>query len=112
MYMYRISVFFIVFFFFQAEDGIRDHCVTGVQTCALPIYEGDEVVVKKVPARGEWIRLTGSDIRAGVEVLPAGLRLRPQDTRSEERRVGKERGDRSWRHSRNNKNEDVWVERW
>src|SRR5947207_730733 len=28
----------IVFFFFQAEDGIRDHCVTGVQTCALPIY--------------------------------------------------------------------------
>src|SRR5260221_8442355 len=27
----------LVFFFFQAEDGIRDHCVTGVQTCALPI---------------------------------------------------------------------------
>src|SRR5947207_9573287 len=25
------------FFFFQADDGIRDHCVTGVQTCALPI---------------------------------------------------------------------------
>src|SRR5438132_12583750 len=29
---------FVCFFFFQAEDGIRDHCVTGVQTCALPIY--------------------------------------------------------------------------
>src|SRR5260221_10955396 len=28
-----------VIFFFQAEDGIRDHCVTGVQTCALPICE-------------------------------------------------------------------------
>ena len=27
----------IGFFFFQAEGGIRDHCVTGVQTCALPI---------------------------------------------------------------------------
>src|SRR5437588_10578437 len=27
----------VFFFFFQAEDGIRDHCVTGVQTCALPI---------------------------------------------------------------------------
>src|SRR5947207_9494120 len=27
----------VVSFFFQAEDGIRDHCVTGVQTCALPI---------------------------------------------------------------------------
>src|SRR5438034_10611804 len=30
-------VFFFFFFFFQAEDGIRDHCVTGVQTCALPL---------------------------------------------------------------------------
>src|SRR5437588_9189668 len=28
----------VCFFFFQAEDGIRDHCVTGVQTCSLPIY--------------------------------------------------------------------------
>ena len=27
-----------IFFFFQAEDGIRDISVTGVQTCALPIY--------------------------------------------------------------------------
>src|SRR5947207_6208223 len=30
--------YYLFFFFFQAEDGIRDHCVTGVQTCALPIY--------------------------------------------------------------------------
>src|SRR2546422_7407208 len=29
---------FFFFFFFQAEDGIRDVAVTGVQTCALPIY--------------------------------------------------------------------------
>src|SRR5437588_8172152 len=29
-----------LFFFFHAEDGIRDHCVTGVQTCALPILTG------------------------------------------------------------------------
>src|SRR5437763_3507282 len=34
--MYRIPVVF--FFFFQAEDGIRDTSVTGVQTCALPIF--------------------------------------------------------------------------
>src|SRR5260370_7242679 len=32
---YFVSIFF---FFFQAEDGIRDSSVTGVQTCALPIY--------------------------------------------------------------------------
>src|SRR5206468_2875560 len=31
------SCFFLYFFFFQAEDGIRDLIVTGVQTCALPI---------------------------------------------------------------------------
>src|SRR5438034_3956869 len=32
----------LIFFFFQAEDGIRYHCVTGVQTCALPIFRGKE----------------------------------------------------------------------
>src|SRR5258706_646340 len=31
------AVVLFLFFFFQAEDGIRDHCMTGVQTCALPI---------------------------------------------------------------------------
>ena len=35
--MCRIGWFFVFFFFFQAEDGIRDDLVTGVQTCALPI---------------------------------------------------------------------------
>src|SRR5438132_8565410 len=39
--MYIVNTLHIIvlffFFFFQAEDGIRDHCVTGVQTCALPI---------------------------------------------------------------------------
>src|SRR5690554_7192904 len=33
-----VFLFFLFFFFFQAEDGIRDADVTGVQTCALPIY--------------------------------------------------------------------------
>src|SRR5262252_3054198 len=32
-------ILILFFFFFQAEDGIRDHCVTGVQTCALPISQ-------------------------------------------------------------------------
>src|SRR5207249_9588042 len=31
---------FVFFFFFQAEDGIRDRNVTGVQTCALTIFQG------------------------------------------------------------------------
>src|SRR5438128_4079267 len=35
-----VVCFFVFFFFFQAEDGIRDATVTGVQTCALPIFGG------------------------------------------------------------------------
>src|SRR5690349_21901865 len=38
-YFYVFFLFFF-FFFFQAEDGIRDLYVTGVQTCALPIFFG------------------------------------------------------------------------
>src|SRR5215211_9169421 len=36
-FLYISFYLFFFFFLFQAEDGIRDHCVTGVQTCALPI---------------------------------------------------------------------------
>src|SRR5688500_12743084 len=43
-----IFLFYSFFFFFQAEDGIRDYKVTGVQTCALPIY---------VYSRPEWTAL-------------------------------------------------------
>src|SRR5689334_24705060 len=35
---YMFLLFYFFFFFFQAEDGIRDGTVTGVQTCALPIW--------------------------------------------------------------------------
>src|SRR5699024_11500867 len=40
--LFGVYVLFLsfVFFFFQAEDGIRDRNVTGVQTCALPIFAG------------------------------------------------------------------------
>src|SRR5438034_5331662 len=38
LFSFSLYVVFF-FFFFQAEDGIRDHCVTGVQTCALPIFK-------------------------------------------------------------------------
>src|SRR5215210_9033401 len=44
-----------VFFFFQAEDGIRDTSVTGVQTCALPISEGRaRVHLLARGVRGRW----------------------------------------------------------
>src|SRR2546425_12933591 len=48
-----------VFFFFQAEDGIRDKLVTGVQTCALPIYDiGCQTVLGR---RGRRDRADGGD---------------------------------------------------
>jgi len=40
---------------------------------------GDEVTINHVPHPGEWIRRAGEDIRAGVELLAAGTRLKPQD---------------------------------
>src|SRR5699024_6228301 len=47
--LFDLIVFFVlVFFFFQAEDGIRDRNVTGVQTCALPIYQA--LVPDSLPA--------------------------------------------------------------
>src|SRR6266496_5311285 len=39
----------VVFFFFQAEDGIRDLYVTGVQTCALPIWTRSESRMRSSP---------------------------------------------------------------
>src|SRR2546423_15389216 len=39
----------MVFFFFQAEDGIRDKLVTGVQTCALPISDAGRVALSAFP---------------------------------------------------------------
>ncbi len=41
--------------------------------------EGDAVIVKHRPQPGEWIRYIGEDIRAGSEILAAGMKLRPQD---------------------------------
>src|ERR1041384_7508723 len=46
----RVIIGFVGFFFFQAEDGIRDKLVTGVQTCALPIWIGEAHRVEH-PAR-------------------------------------------------------------
>src|SRR5438132_4170262 len=55
-------VVLILFFFFQAEDGIRDHCVTGVQTCALPISNCLIAMnnAKEIP-RDRWFAMTRLD---------------------------------------------------
>src|SRR5205807_7078981 len=50
------------FFFFQAEDGIRDYKVTGVQTCALPISDIQMNFVEDLGHLADKIHL---DVRAG-----------------------------------------------
>src|SRR5215218_10509817 len=47
------------FFFFQAEDGIRDHCVTGVQTCALPISRAIRIA-RGTTGRETIVKIFGS----------------------------------------------------
>src|SRR2546422_4478757 len=46
----------LFFFFFQAEDGIRDVAVTGVQTCALPIWS--RTALRRAPEPLPWIKRT------------------------------------------------------
>src|SRR5260370_5916606 len=78
----------VLFFFFQAEDGIRDSSVTGVQTCALPILrvdgrrcaEGDRREEREI--RHEALSAPGGVLRLASVADP--------DHRSEERRVGEE----------------------
>src|SRR5438034_1810494 len=87
-----------MFFFFQAEDGIRDHCVTGVQTCALPICRGNEADgcarLQESPPRylggyGAWgflrpaLSFTAILIGAAFQIragIPPAEDLLPQDT--------------------------------
>src|SRR5690606_40194999 len=94
-------------FFFQAEDGIRDFHVTGVQTCALPICEGAGPVLpappsEALPRRTLSARSAGTSPGGEGRVSPRRIvsratlpapRYAPCSAlrRSEERRVGKPR---------------------
>src|SRR5258706_1461224 len=89
------TVSFLFFFFFQAEDGIRDWSVTGVQTCALPIFSANVMGI----LGGSLFGVAEADftfmryIRASVDSLfPRDITtgLVKSVMRSEERRVGKE----------------------
>src|SRR5207245_5519936 len=85
----------LCFFFFQAEDGIRDATVTGVQTCALPIshqrrgnLHGHSAIHQQfafVVERLKQARIgaTGADRQRDIAAAM-------EEDRSEERRVGKE----------------------
>src|SRR5690348_18486673 len=83
-------------FFFQAEDGIRDGRVTGVQTCALPICP-----TKLATARNRNIANVMRKVVSTVRIAEASMAAKAssarkmksrivREERSEERRVGKE----------------------
>src|SRR5437868_12924125 len=88
------------FFFFQAEDGIRDRNVTGVQTCALPIlglHDVNGVVILEKIIYGnnysvDIVKAHEEEIIAAWKAWWDGSAGAPDYTsyRSEERRVGKE----------------------
>src|SRR6267378_3881001 len=64
------------FFFFQAEDGIRDLYVTGVQTCALPISGGTIELVGGVPSAGAGPTLfTGVWTNASVTQIGGSFKI-------------------------------------
>src|SRR5256886_12889165 len=87
-----------VLFFFQAEDGIRDLTVTGVQTCALPILDrrrADQPTPDPPPAHDDELAVHHACARGPARRGKRGTRLPAVSIlaiqpRSEERRVGKE----------------------
>src|SRR2546427_5623362 len=62
-YQHECDVPCLLFFFFQAEDGIRDLTVTGVQTCALPI------------ASAAVASLSSSTVRSIIDTFGVGTRM-------------------------------------
>src|SRR5256885_11741458 len=88
----------LFFFFFQAEDGIRDYKVTGVQTCALPISPLARAARQFAEQRQiPFVADMNGDDRDGYCALPMSNSARSRASasicyldRSEERRVGKE----------------------
>src|SRR5690348_17742587 len=95
VFFFFLLLFCFFFFFFQAEDGIRDGRVTGVQTCALPIFH----LVFFTP--GTWIAIPECiffgllTAAIGFNVMHDGAhgsfsKYKLLNKRSEERRVGKE----------------------
>src|SRR5207244_6909159 len=83
-------VLVVFFFFFQAEDGIRDDLVTGVQTCALPIFLASKLI--SAFEKFSLLLLVPVSTQGPVNVTPGlpGMGTGLTEMRSEERRVGKE----------------------
>src|SRR2546426_8123231 len=71
------------FFFFQAEDGIRDYKVTGVQTCALPITSRSSPVASPIPVSWRRDRRTSSARWSGAGARSCRFGVRSEEHTSE-----------------------------
>src|SRR5437879_8700998 len=89
MYL-AIVLFYVIIFFFQAEDGIRDTSVTGVQTCALPISEAIHRLMSLIFPAGTYGGTVSSSRSSGTCDSIGACCRQSLRLRSEERRVGKE----------------------
>src|SRR5690606_41193352 len=73
----KLTCFYqLIFFFFQAEDGIRDFHVTGVQTCALPISTRSKQALRTPRPRSEH-HDSAKNRRARSPFVPANPRYAP-----------------------------------
>src|SRR2546423_11525066 len=81
-----------VFFFFQAEDGIRDKLVTGVQTCALPIWKFEYFLQQLLAVnQRDLSQVVAVQVEQVEQIVEDHYTQAPSLLgRSEERRVGKE----------------------
>src|SRR2546427_10071111 len=102
-----------IFFFFQAEDGIRDLTVTGVQTCALPISVNHRPRHRGMSKYGVFDRLGAGiiDLFWGMWLQRRAPRPHPfhEGIRSGERRVGKEGRSRWSPDHLKKKNKATWT---
>src|SRR5207253_8589667 len=86
-----VSLFcYFFFFFFQAEDGIRDGHVTGVQTCALPIFKFCKFRCAPQPEQNGLRQDARNALVTSQKARDLVETPRGRVPRSEERRVGKE----------------------
>src|SRR5687767_15304535 len=88
--MIVLMSFSLMIFFFQAEDGIRDKLVTGVQTCALPIC-----AVLRRPRSARWRRRHQEDQLRSVERRDATGQTVPGVLAHEQRRASPRRLERA-----------------
>src|SRR5437588_3716179 len=99
IFFFMFFFFFLFFFFFQAEDGIRDHCVTGVQTCAFRsqdrrLRSADRILAADRP-KGRSLSAHAALRSEGPRLVHAGGFQPGRDDRPPDRRAARDPASRT-----------------